>query len=99
MNTKNTGLNPPYLDDEEKEIMEAFERGEFDSDEELSEEIKLEIEQAAKATLKRRAISIRLQERDLRRIKMRAQQDGVPYQTLIQSVLHRYAEGTLKRAD
>ena len=99
MGNPNTHLNPPYLDDEEKKIIEAFESGEYGSDEVLSQEAREEIEEAAKNTLKRRPISIRIQERDLRMLKLQAQKDGIPYQTLIQSVLHRYAEGSLKRID
>lgn len=52
---------------------------------------------AAKATLaKNRHISIRLPERDLLRLRARASELGIPYQTLIGSILHRYAEGKVK---
>jgi len=91
-------LDPPYLDDEEKEIIEAFKRGEFKPLRNQAEAI-AEHEQTARNTLKKKPINIRLYERDLGRIKTLAQKDGIPYQTLISSIIHRFAEGTLKRAD
>jgi len=98
MNTENQELDPEYLDEEEKLLVEAFHRGEFEVVDNIAER-KRQLQQAAKATLKRRAINIRLPERDLRKIKLMAQQDGIPYQTLIASIVHRYSEGTLRRHD
>jgi len=91
-------LDPPYLDDEEKEIIEAFKRGEFKP---LKNQAKAkeEHEKTAQNTLKKKPINVRLYERDLGKIKQLAQKDGIPYQTLISSIIHRFAEGTLKRAD
>ncbi|MGB1109747.1 MAG: CopG family antitoxin [Gammaproteobacteria bacterium] len=91
-------LNPPYLDEEERQLMEAMDAGEFRSVDNF-EVSKRELERAAKETLRKRAISIRLMERDIQRMKQLAAKDGIPYQTLIASVIHRYAEGTLKRSD
>ncbi len=98
MKKKEIQLNPPYLDNEEKEIIEAFNRGEFKRVDNFEQAKKEHIE-TAKNTVKRQAISLRLPERDLMRIKTLARRDGVPYQTLITSIIHRYADGTLKRAD
>ena len=42
---------------------------------------------------KRRRISISIPERDLARLKTRAAEEGMPYQTLINSILHKYVEG------
>jgi predicted DNA binding CopG/RHH family protein len=41
---------------------------------------------------------LRLQERDIERLKVIARQRGLPYQTLVSSVLHQFAEGTLREA-
>ncbi|MES9897466.1 MAG: CopG family antitoxin [Sedimenticola sp.] len=98
MSNKKAQLNPPYLDEDEQEIIEALERGEFQPVDDQSA-AKQAHQAAAKATLKKRAINLRLPERDIQRIKRLASRDGIPYQTLIASILHRYAEGTLKRVD
>lgn len=53
----------------------------------------------ARTTLKKnRKINIRLPENDLIALKQRAAREGIPYQTLIGSILHKYASGFLKDA-
>lgn len=82
------------LDEEEKEIIQAFENGSLNT---LSSPQSLII--AAKATLKKnKNINIRITENDLETIKMKAAREGLPYQTLIGSLLHKYAAGYLKEA-
>ncbi len=98
MNTNEKKSDTAYLDEEEQDIIEAFERGEFKPAKDM-EQRKARLQEAANNTIKRRAINIRLNERDIRRIKMLARHDGIPYQTLISSIVHRYAEGTLKKVD
>ena len=51
---------------------------------------RLEIEEIIKAAAKKRAISLRLSNHDLTQLKNRANQEGIPYQTLISSILHKY---------
>ncbi|MGQ0484476.1 MAG: DNA-binding protein [Hyphomicrobiales bacterium] len=92
---KHTGHDAPYLDDEEREIMEAVKRGEFKSSGRPLSKIKAEWQAAARNTQRRKPVTVRIQERDIARLKVRALQKGMPYQTLIASVLHQYAEGTL----
>ncbi len=85
------------LDDseEEKEILEAYEKGEL-VPVENQEEMREKLRQAAKATIgKTKHISIRVSEKDLRKIKARAVESGIPYQTLIGSLLHQYADGKI----
>jgi predicted DNA binding CopG/RHH family protein len=95
----NTQENPPYFDEDEREIIEAVDRGEFKRVPNF-ETRKKELEQMAREDLTtKQAISVRIQRGDLSRIKRLAQKDGIPYQTLISSIVHRYAEGTLKRND
>jgi predicted DNA binding CopG/RHH family protein len=53
----------------------------------------------AKNTTEKQVLSLRVNRSDISRIKSLAQDDEIPYQTLMQSILHRYAHGTLKRAD
>lgn len=79
------------LDPEEKEILEAFERGELVPVKNQSA-IKRKMQRAAKYTLeKRKNINIRLTIQDLHRLKVKAMQEGIPYQTLAASILHKYA--------
>lgn len=97
MSTTKKHFDPPYIDEEEKDIIESFKTGGFKLVEDL-QKAKKEHEKAASNTLKKRPINIRLQENDIKKIKSIAKEDGIPYQTLISSIVHRYANGTLKRA-
>jgi predicted DNA binding CopG/RHH family protein len=86
------------LDEEEREILEAFEAGKLEPIEMSKEEIE-ELKEAAKKVLSKRSrISISIPEWDLKKIKDRAIESGIPYQTLISAVLHQYAEGKISAA-
>jgi predicted DNA binding CopG/RHH family protein len=81
------------LDKDEQEELEAiekaFERGDFKSVPDL-EKRKKELQKIARHTMnKTRNINIRLSERDLYRLKAKAIEEGVPYQTLAASILHK----------
>lgn len=79
------------LTDEEEQILKAVEAGEFVSVSNLEEE-KKRYQQIAKNTLnKTKNINIRLSERDVDKLKVKAVEVGIPYQTLVSSVLHRFA--------
>ena len=82
------------LDKYEEEVLAAFE-----SESLLSIATKEDLEQireSARATAtKDQRINIRLSAGDLRDIQVRAMQEGMPYQTLIASVLHKYVTGKL----
>ncbi len=86
------------LDEEEMEILNAFEAGKLkkiDMNEEEVESLKI----AARETLvENNRISVCIPERDLKKIKKRAQASGIPYQALITAVLHQYAEGKISAA-
>ncbi len=83
-----------YLDKEEKEIIESYEQEEWVSS---GSEKRKEIEEAAKqSTLKNKRINIRLTEKDYRDIQVKAMEEGIPYQTLILSIIHKYNKGELK---
>jgi predicted DNA binding CopG/RHH family protein len=88
------------LDDpeEEREILEAYEKGLLEP---VENPIKRreELRTYAKATIsKSRQVRVRLSERDLRKIKAKAIEVGIPYQTLMDSVLHQYATGRISGA-
>ena len=54
---------------------------------------------SAKATFKKdRRLNIRISTKDLEAIQKRALEEGLPYQTLIASLLHKYASGRLREA-
>lgn len=81
------------LDAEEQTLSDALDRGEFESVKNLARE-KKRIREAATNYLKKQAkITIRLSTSDLERIKELAAYEGLPYQTLIGSILHKYAAG------
>jgi len=83
-----------YFDKEEKEIIESYENEEWVSSDKT---LKEEIEKAAKnSTLKNRRINIRLTEKDFKDIQVKAMEEGIPYQTLISSIIHKYNKGELK---
>ena len=92
---KHVGFDAPFLDDEERAAMEALERAQIMPDKSRAEAL-ADWQAAARNTQRKRAITVRIQERDIARLKERAQQKGIPYQTLIASILHQYAEGDLK---
>jgi predicted DNA binding CopG/RHH family protein len=81
------------LDKEEREILDAFERGALKPIPEKEAELKKHREYAAAAFKADHRINIRLSTRDLHALQKRALSEGVPYQTLIASILHKYVDG------
>ena len=84
------------MDEQERDIRNAIEKGTLSpvADE---EELKEKLVRAARATLaKSRHISIRVSEKDLMLLRAKALELGLPYQTLIGSILHQFAEGKVK---
>ena len=82
-----------YLDEEEREMMESLEHDEWQSVEDRAA-TKNEALQYAKAMLKKdRRMNVRMTERDLRNLKIKAAEEGIPYQTLVTMVLHKYVTG------
>lgn len=86
-----TPIVGPYLDEEEKAIIEAMERDDYNPVSLLTPDLLKEHQAIARATLneERIKISLRLRSSDLRRLKERALKEGMPYQTLIGSILHK----------
>ncbi len=83
-------MKPFVLTDEEIELLEAIEKGEFVSVKNL-EQAKKDAIAAAKNTLnKTKNINIRLSEKDLQKAKAKAAEAGLPYQTLLSSIIHRF---------
>ena len=83
------------LDAEEQELVESFERGEWLPVAELDTELE-RYRQYARATFKKdMRVNIRISRKDLEAIQKRALEEGIPYQTLMASVLHKYVNGRL----
>lgn len=82
------------LDDDETEILQAMDAGEFVPVTDLASR-KAELQTAAQAFsgMKRKSINIRIPEYNLDRLKQQANRQGLPYQTLINSILQQYLEG------
>ncbi len=93
-----TKYNPAFLDDEERQDIAALHEGQFVSDPDL-EARKRALMAAAKAMSKRKPVTLRLLEDDIRQLKVRASEDGLPYQTLVSSIIHKYVTGRLSERD
>ena len=84
----------PKTDAYEVEVLSAFEKGSLKSVATKAELLKFKA--AARATaIKDRRVNIRLSSSDLQDIQVKAMEEGMPYQTLIASVLHKYVSGRL----
>ena len=83
------------LDDYELELEKAFERGEFTLAPN-QEQLKAEAKAAAQNYFKKNArLNMRISNHDLLALKRKAAIDGIPYQTLAASIIHKYLNGTL----
>ena len=83
------------LNKDEKELLKAIEAGEYESV--MTESSKAELVQAAKDTVRKdKRINIRISNRDLKAIQLKAFEEGIPYQTLVSSIIHKYISGSLK---
>ena len=78
------------IDAFEKEIIGAYESGVLRSTMPSKSELKALREAARATSIKDRRVNIRLSSPDLRDLRARALEEGVPYQTLIASVLHKF---------
>jgi len=82
----------------EKELEKTIENDEWKSVSNLSD-MKKQFKSAAKNTLlKDQRMNIRIAQRDLEGLKTKALEEGMPYQTLVSSILHKYVTGKLKEA-
>jgi len=83
------------LDDEEKDILESYERGEWVPVKNAKKEI-MKLQQYAKNTLQKdKRINIRMSSKDLDQVQVIAVQEGIPYQILVSSIIHKYVSGYL----
>ena len=87
------------LSAEEKDIIESYEIDEWRSVRDKDKEAERYQAYARETFRKDRRVNIRLAGRDLEAIQKRAILEGIPYQTLIASILHKYAAGRLVEKD
>ncbi len=88
-------MSKANLKKDEKDLLKGYESGEFKS--KLSNKRREFLKSAAEETFKKdKRINIRISSRDLESIQRKALQEGIPYQTLVSSILHKYVSGSLK---
>ena len=83
------------LDQEEQALSESIEKGEWKSVPDLEEEIRKSKEYAKATFAKNKRMNIRITQKDLTALKIRALEEGIPYQTLVSSIIHKYLSGRL----
>lgn len=81
------------LSKEEKELRDSVERGEWKTIPDVEKESKRYREYARATFRKDKRVNIRISEKDLVNIQKRAIQEGLPYQTLMSSILHKFING------
>ena len=81
------------LTKEEEDLLKSVERGEWRRIPDFEKEAKRYQESPRETLRKDKRVNIRMTERDLVRIQKKAIEEGLPYQTLISSVLHKYING------
>ena len=83
------------IDQEEKDLMESIERDEWQPVKNFELERKKAIEAARNTLKKDKRINLRLSQKDYHQIQIKAIEEGVPYQTLISSIVHKFLNGSL----
>jgi predicted DNA binding CopG/RHH family protein len=88
-----------HYDAKEKKLIESVEAGEWRPVDNLEEE-KAKLKAAARATVvKSKRMNIRITPKDLDDLKIRAIEEGMPYQTLVSSIIHKYLSGRMMEAE
>lgn len=80
---------------EERDILNRFERGELRSTPDAEREIEIARRSARNTFNKTKRVNLRVTERDFNLAHSRAREEGIPYQTLLSSVIHKYLSGRL----
>ena len=84
---------------EEKDILDSYERNQWKSAKRRKREIK-KLQQYARNTLQKdKRINIRMSSKDLDQVRVIATRQGIPYQTLISSIIHKYVSGYLQEKE
>ena len=83
------------MNEEERDILDRFERGELRSAPGTEQEIEAARQAARNTFNKTKRVNLRVTERDFNLAHSRAREEGIPYQTLLSSVIHKYLSGRL----
>ncbi len=83
------------IDKEEKDLMESIERDEWQPVKNFDQEKNKAIVAARNTLKKDKRINLRLTQKDYHQIQVKAIEEGIPYQTLISSIVHKYLNGSL----
>ena len=83
------------LDEEESDLMKSLEDGEWRPVKDFKQQKKAAIEAARNTLKKDKRINLRLSQKDYHQIQIKAVEEGIPYQTLISSIIHKYINGSL----
>lgn len=86
------------LDQEEQVILDAIENGEWELVKPKKSELQHYAEVAKNTLRKDQRMNIRISKADLSRLKAKAAEEGIPYQTLVTSILHKYVSGNFRAA-
>jgi predicted DNA binding CopG/RHH family protein len=85
-----------YLDKEEKQLIKEIEAGKWKRVKNFEQEKRKAMEAAKNTLNKMRNINLRVSIRDLMKVKSRAEETGIPYQTLVRSLIRQYASGQVQ---
>ena len=88
-------MSKARLKKEEKQLLDSLEAGEWESVPQLRSEIRKHGQYAKNTMQKDKRVNIRISSRDLEQLQTMAIEDGIPYQTLMSSILHRFLTGKL----
>jgi predicted DNA binding CopG/RHH family protein len=83
------------LNKEESDLMKSLENDEWQSVKDLKQQKKAAVEAARNTLKKDKRINLRLSQKDYHEIQIKAVEEGIPYQTLISSIIHKYLNGSL----
>ena len=84
------------LNKEEREIVKSYEKGEWHSVRNLKSRIKQHQEYAKATFRKDKRVNIRISSKDLEGVQTIALEEGIPYQTFLASIIHKYVSGRLR---
>lgn len=83
------------LDKEESDLMKSLENEEWQPVKDLEQQKKAAVAAARNTLRKDKRINLRLSQKDYHQIQIKAAEEGIPYQTLISSIIHKYLNGSL----
>ena len=87
------------LKKDERELLDSVEAGEWRTVSHREDEVSRYQEYASSTFKKNRRINIRISSKDLNALQKRALREGIPYQTLVSSVLHKFVTGQFTEID